>query len=348
MKKYKIYFFILIGLIAYTSVNYIIYLSEKDAAGSNINSFSDTFWYSIITLTTIGYGDKFPITTIGRLFSLIYILASVGVVGYIISQISNKISKMIEDKKLGLSGTKFEQHIVIINYNNFARQIINEIVNADKKVAVVTNNKEDIDLIYKNFSKKNVFILYHDFVDSEAFNKVNISNSISVLINFEDDTENLVNLINLKSKFSELNYVISLNNSTLKETFNSLGVTFTLSKNEVASKLIASYVFEPEVAKFTEGLMSSAIHDDDLGLMQYKVVKENYYLNKSYKETFLDLKNDFNMILIGISKYTDGQYNLIKNPIEEVNIELNDYLIVMGNPQSQINIFDKFKVEEGI
>ena len=54
MKKYKIYFFILIGLIAYTSVNYIIYVSEKDAAGSNINSFSDTFWYSIITLTTIG------------------------------------------------------------------------------------------------------------------------------------------------------------------------------------------------------------------------------------------------------------------------------------------------------
>jgi len=348
MKKYKTYLFIIIGLIVYTSVNYIIYLSERDVVGSNINSFSDTFWYSIITLTTIGYGDKFPITTIGRLFSLIYILGSVGVVGYIISRITNKISKMIEDNKLGLGGTKFEQHTVIINYNTFARQIIDEIVNADKKVAIVTNNKDDIDVIYRNFSKDNVFILYHDFVDTDAFNKVNISNSISVLINFEDDTENLVNLISLKSKFSDLNFVISLNNSSLKETFNSLGVTFTLSKNEVASKLIASYVFEPEVAKFTEGLMSSAINDDDIGLMQYKVIIENFYLNKSYKETFLDLKNEFNIVLIGISKYANGNYNLIKNPSKEVSIELNDYLIVMGNPQSQINIFNKFKVEEGI
>jgi len=348
MKKYKTYLFIIIGLIVYTSVNYIIYLSEKDVVGSNINSFSDTFWYSIITLTTIGYGDKFPITTIGRLFSLIYILGSVGVVGYVISQISNKISKMIEDKRLGLGGTKFEQHTVIINYNTFARQIIDEIVNAGKKVAIVTNSKDDVDLIYRSFSKENVFILYHDFVDIDAFEKVNISNSISVLINFEDDTENLINLISLKSKFSDLNFVISLNNSTLKETFNSLGVTFTLSKNEVASKLIASYVFEPEVAKFTEGLMSSAVHEDDLGLMQYKVISENYYLNKPYKETFLDLKNEFNLILIGISKYANGHYNLIKNPDEEVSIELNDYLIVMGNPQSQTNIFKKFKVEEGI
>ena len=345
MKKSKIYIILILSLIFYLSIVLIIFLIEQSNPDSNIKSFSDALWYSIVTLTTIGYGDKYPVTGLGKIFALFFVLGSVGILGFVISQISNKIMKAMEEKKLGYNGTKFENHVVIINWNNFAQQIVLQIVNAGKKVVIVTKVKEDVDYIYHNFDSKLVFVLFNDLFDNSAFQKVNIEKATSVLLNFEDDTENLVNLISLKNIHPETSYVVSLNNPSLKSTFQSLGVTFTLSKNEVAAKLVASYVFEPEVAKITEGLMSSALAVDDLGMMQYKVISENEYLNFKCFDLFIDLKQNFNIILIGISKFDGRDYQLIKNPTNDNIVSINDYLVVLGNAESKEKIFTKFKIE---
>ena len=138
MKKSKIYIILILSLIFYLSIVLIIFLIEQSNPDSNIKSFSDALWYSIVTLTTIGYGDKYPVTGLGKIFALFFVLGSVGILGFVISQISNKIMKAMEEKKLGYNGTKFENHVVIINWNNFAQQIVLQIVNAGKKVAIVT------------------------------------------------------------------------------------------------------------------------------------------------------------------------------------------------------------------
>ena len=348
MKKHRVKYYVAISLALYLVVVSVIFLIESRNPDSNIKTFWDALWYSIITLTTIGYGDKFPVTGIGRIISLVFVLGSVGILGFIISQISNKIMKIMEDKKLGYNGTKFENHVVIINWNNFASQILSEIVNANQKAVIVTKNKSDVDSIYSHFDDKNTFVLYSDFFDPKILEKANIEKSTTVLLNFEDDTENLVNLISIKASYPELCYVISLNNPSLKSTFQSLGVTFTLSKNEVAAKLVASYVFEPHVATITEGLMSSATDDDDLGMMQYKVVPENDYLNSNCMDLFIDLKKNFNMVLVGISKFDGKSHKVYRNPGTEQTVAVNDYLIVLGTKLAKEKIISKFKVEEGI
>jgi voltage-gated potassium channel len=348
MKKNKTILYIIIALVIYFFAVTVVYLVESNKSDSNIKSFSDAVWYSIITLTTIGYGDKFPVTGLGKIVALIFVFGSVGILGFVISQISNKIIKIMEDKKLGYNGTKFQNHVVIINWNPFAMQILSEIVNANQKAVVVTKNKNDVDYIYNNFDDNNTFVLYSDFFDTSILAKTNIEKSATVLLNFEDDTENLVQLISIKANYPNLNYVISLNNPSLKSTFQSLGVTFTLSKNEVAAKLVASYVFEPQVAAITEGFMSSATNDDDLGMMQYKVVPENDYLNFKCLDLYIELKKQFNMILVGISKFDGKKHVLHRNPGNEISVGINDYLVVLGTKISKEKIFSKFKVEEGI
>ena len=348
MKKKKTGLYFLIAIALYFLIVTIIYFIERGNSDSNIKTYSDALWYSIITLTTIGYGDKFPVTGLGRIFALFFVLGSVGILGFVISQISNKIMKIMDDKKLGYNGTKFENHVVIINWNTFAQQILSEIVNANQKAVVVTKNKSDVDYIYTHFNEKQTFVLYSDFFDTAILSKTNIEKSATVLLNFEDDTDNLVNLISIKATYPNLSYVISLNNPSLKSTFQSLGVTFTLSKNEVAAKLVASYVFEPQVASITEGLMSSATEEDDLGMMQYRVVPENEFLNFKCLDLFIELKKQFNMILVGISKFDGKGYKIYRNPGNEHTVANNDYLIVLGTKLAKEKIISKFKVEEGI
>jgi voltage-gated potassium channel len=341
---------ILTAIVVYILIALGLYLIEARDPNSNIKSFQDALWYSVITLTTIGYGDRFPVTGAGRILAMVFVLGSVGILGFVISQISSKIYKYMEDKKLGYMGTKMENHVVLIHWNTFARQILTEIVNAEKQAVVITEKKEDVDFIHEHYDQRFVFVLHSDVLDEQAFNRSNLSKATTILLNYEDDTDNLVNLIALKTPFPDLNYVISLNNPSLKKTFKQLGVTFTLAKNEVASKLIASYVFEPEVAKITEGLMSSGTSDLDMGLMQFKITAGNPYIQSKGLDSFIDLKNKHNVILVGISKPSpvSGEYELIKNPTNEHTIAENDYVIVLGNLKGKQELTTVFGVEEGI
>jgi voltage-gated potassium channel len=54
---------------------------EKDAPGSNIKTAEDALWWAYVTITTVGYGDKFPVTSEGRLLAAALITVGVGLFG---------------------------------------------------------------------------------------------------------------------------------------------------------------------------------------------------------------------------------------------------------------------------
>ncbi|EOW4146196.1 potassium channel family protein [Vibrio parahaemolyticus] len=59
---------------------YILYL-EKDMPGTNIHNAGDALWWTFVTITTVGYGDFFPVTLEGRIVAIILITTDVGMFG---------------------------------------------------------------------------------------------------------------------------------------------------------------------------------------------------------------------------------------------------------------------------
>ncbi len=319
---------------------------EAQVEHSNIKDFSDGLWYAIVTLTTVGYGDFYPVTPIGKVLGLLIILGSLGVLGFLIAQLSSRINTYLQNKKYGLMGTDFDKHFIIIGWDAFGKQVVDQIVSAHHQVAIVTDQKNDIDQMRTIYSPNQVFGLFNDLNNPSGLEKANISKATKVFINLKDDSETLINVINTKKLYPDTQFVILLNSMELKETFSSIGVEFIVSKNEIASKLVASYIFEPDVASFTEDLMETTNSEENFDILQYKVTDANPYLNKDYMEVFLQLKEEYNSVLLGISKSKNGKEVLIKNPKNE-KIEKDDYLIVMANKPSKILLKDAFKVIEG-
>ena len=70
----------LAGVLAvYAFLLAVLLISESRGAGSNIRTIRDALWYSVVTLTTVGYGDLSPVTTVGRLVGLVFLLLSTGI-----------------------------------------------------------------------------------------------------------------------------------------------------------------------------------------------------------------------------------------------------------------------------
>jgi len=324
----------------------LLHSIESSVPGSKMISWQDGLWYVVATITTVGYGDVYPVTYWGRALGFVVMLSSLGVYGFIIGQIANFMSTLKEQRNLGLNGTDFNNHVVIIGWNDFGRSVISHLVAAGKQVAVITRERSAIDAIREFYDTDKVYTLYADYSNFELLEKANIKNASIVFVNLSDDTEKLVYVINLKKIFADLNYVVTLDNGNLKGTFQNAGVTYTICKNEISAKLMASYIFEPDVALFSEEILAYAHNDHEYDIKQMKILAGNSFVGSYYDKAFFDLKKSCNVILIGLVKMNGTERKFIKNPDGSVKIEAGDYLVMMMDGKGKDALKKQFRIQE--
>jgi voltage-gated potassium channel len=73
--------------VAYISAVQIT-ISERMVEGSNIKNFGDGLWWAMTTVTTVGYGDKFPVTTEGRILAVTLMIMGISLVGVITASVA--------------------------------------------------------------------------------------------------------------------------------------------------------------------------------------------------------------------------------------------------------------------
>ena len=81
-------------LIYFTAVG--IYYFENEAQPEHFSSVFSSLWWSIVTLTTVGYGDVYPITVGGRIFTFFMLLIGLGIVAIPTGIISSSLTKAVE------------------------------------------------------------------------------------------------------------------------------------------------------------------------------------------------------------------------------------------------------------
>jgi hypothetical protein len=62
---------------------------ERGAEGANIETAEDAIWYLLVTMSTVGYGDQYPVTQVGRIFGSLIIVVGVGVFGTLTGFLAN-------------------------------------------------------------------------------------------------------------------------------------------------------------------------------------------------------------------------------------------------------------------
>ena len=83
--QYAAFITILLALIVLTTSSVLVLQFESHSPDTNITSGGDALWYSIVTITTVGYGDFYPVTTAGRIAATFIMLAGVGIIGALAS-----------------------------------------------------------------------------------------------------------------------------------------------------------------------------------------------------------------------------------------------------------------------
>lgn len=120
----------------------LLFLAEKGAQGTSILTFGDALWYMVVTLTTVGYGDLYPVTPLGKIIGTLFILSSMGLLAFIFTTVVRIVNSDVRPA-VYLKKHKNDVWYVFSELNEKTLCLIRSIKSAEKGIFICLTDKAD-------------------------------------------------------------------------------------------------------------------------------------------------------------------------------------------------------------
>lgn len=186
-------------ILAFTVLMLIIFLSEQKT-NSSINTLFDAIWYTLVTITTVGYGDITPHSVLGRTSAMILLLAGVALFGALSGKFASFLFDRQQKKDRGLlKMNKIKNHFLICGWKPNFERILEGILLANpeippEKIILLNNSSQnEMEKIKAHSRFKNINYIHGDFTDEDTLLKSQIKTAERALV-LADNSENFSNL----------------------------------------------------------------------------------------------------------------------------------------------------------
>jgi len=311
------------GIVIFVS-SVLIYVMEANNDDSQINTLYDAFYWSIVTISTVGYGDITPATSAGQFVAMVVIIAGIAVLAFttsiVVSAFNEKLDEIREIKIID-DIRKSKNLYIICGYENIAKEVAKQLLK-DNNIIVL-----DEDLIRVNEAKKDgILALNYDPGNIDSYKKLRIDINAQVkaiLCLRESDVENVYTTLTVRS-ISNSVYILSLlMNDINKNKLTFAGANEILYTQELVGMIAREFIGKPVAFEVIHALRSGYTNVDIEEIM----IDERVLLSFL---TVGELKNiKFRLVLLGIYKRDHKRFFF--NPIDSTILEHGDYLVVIGN-----------------
>ena len=187
----------------------------------DFNSLKNTLWWTIVTMTTVGYGDMSPQGDYSRLFATFIMLTGIGISGLFTGTISSIfVTKKIREGR-GLENIKSKNHIIICGFNPNLEMILDFIIksyhNEFPIVLINDLSEDDINSILSKYHKIDIKYVKGDHSRESILEKANIKYAKSVMVLTDDtdvngDQKTILSTLTIKNINSDLRVIAQVSN----------------------------------------------------------------------------------------------------------------------------------------
>jgi voltage-gated potassium channel len=288
-------------------------------------SFIDALYMTVITVSTVGFGEVHELTQGGKLFTSALILASLVILGYFISILTQKLvhSQLsffyaINNKKNRLR--KMENHIIVVGYGRNGKQVVSELLTLGLKVIVVDQNH---DLVINNMGRPVRFIEGDATID-DVLIKAGIKTARSLISTLPNDADNLYVVLTARSLKHDMKIISRASSESSVKKLRMAGVDNVVMPERVGGAHMATLVAQPDIVEFLDHL---SIHSDTPTQLTEIMCNElpPDLINKPISELGIRRKSGAN--IIGFKTATG---DLIVNPSADTKLMPNAKIFVLG------------------
>ena len=297
-------------------------------------SFIEAFYMTMITISTVGYGEVRQLSQEGMIFTSVLIIISFGTFAYFISSttkfvMGGELNEYIKTRKMEKALKNLKNHVIVCGFGRNGRQATLDLLLDNEKVLVIENDinifldetNEDV-LLNNNFIH-----ITGDAVHEDVLVKSKIEDAKALITTLPSDADNLFIVLTAR-EFNDDLLIISRASEEHSDTkLRRAGATNIIMPDKVGGTRMAKLVSQPDVVEFIESiLIKSGI---DVNLEEIKCSDlDSCLINHSIEE--LNIRQVSGANLIGL-KTVDNK--LIYNPPPDTILGKNDKLFVIGTPE---------------
>ena len=295
--------------------------------GGKVNLLNSFYW-AMITLSTIGYGDIVPTNDPAKLFAIGIAATEVFLGAYLVTIVISVVSEESQHRALGTLGTNFTDHIVVLGYSAVGRAAVRELLAQEEKVAVVAESATEVSNIRTLAHERQLFVTFGAPADQEILRRVNLPGAHSVIVCTDDDTTGLVAALNARALHPNIRIVVSVSRPELKQTLKAAGVTYVASPGDMGGRMCADAAFRPEVANAIEDLTTTSLGAD---MEEFLLTDRTPVTNQTLPEVEHLVRTASDCIVVGYGRPgPNGEFTTVINPPSSFRFQPGDALIVLG------------------
>lgn len=294
------------------------------------DDFLNALYMTVITISTVGFGEIHKLSTAGRVFTIFLIITSFGTYAYAISVITThfvegKLSSILKGQRHKIR-KKMENHIIICGYGRNGQQAANELSAHDESFVVIDNNSE---LISENLDKS-FRLIQGNATQDEILIKADIEKAKSLITTLPNDADNLYVVITARALNPNLTIISRASDGGTEKKLRMAGVDNVVMPEKVGGAHMAKLIARPDIIEFLDRLSIMGEAPTNLEEIICNQLPEEY-LNKTIYD--IQIRKLTGANIVGFKTPT-GEY--ILNPLPDTKLMPNSKLFVLGTPD-QIN-----------
>lgn len=291
----------------------------------------DGLYMTVITMTTIGYGEIGPLSQAGRVFTIFLGLASVGIGGYAISTIAafmmeGDFQRIFQGNRMDKQIAELKDHIILCGIGRVGMQIAAELYRSKTSFVVVDQNHEELERLRR---LGDVLYVRGDAARDDTLRLAGIDRAKGLIVALSDDKENSFVVLSGRSLNPDLRIVARLVEEENAEKLRRVGADEVVSPNAIGGIRMASMMVRPAVIEFFDEVLNVSGHK--LGLEEVKITPHSSLNGKTLRQAAIG--REIGLLVVAIRSQS-SKYQF--NPSAQTMLTTGDVLIVIGTPEQLV------------
>ncbi len=288
----------------------------------------DSFYMTVITVTTVGYGEVHPLSQAGRAFTVVILLTGVGAFFYAFTLFMTLLAEgglveRRERKRLGRMLDNLDDHFIVCGFGRMGEIIAHEFARQRVPFVIIERNPDRMHLAME----QGFLAVEADASNEEVLRRVRIDRARGFIAAVSTDAENVYAVLSARLLNPSLFIVGRAETEDSRTKLKRAGADRVISPYHLGGLQLAQTALRPAVVDFVQ--LATSSDNMDLNLEQVHIVQGSSLAGRSLIDA--GLRQRFGVVVVGIRR-ADGHMDF--NPEPETPMRPGDDLVVLGRAGS--------------